>query len=344
MPWSEQCLLAQPVLTHNGLTVFHAYRDNEWHGGETLRYSYALTPYGETEDGDSAEFDIRDYSIPNGLDAHNPADHPAIIRAFLDDPAWVADQRARHQIGSPVYRTDCPECGASASLRVIGCTFPASGVPLTGWGINWTDDLEPSPSQVTVRCSACGATCALARLQCDHHPTTAASATPVFSATVQRQLLRAWLRAYVTDQDALDDPTMARLAWRHPITDDALSWAQEVETWAIGVLDALRSVNPFHWPDAALSAVQPMFCRVLSRPWEDGTVTVWIFASPLDTAGPTQCLAIGDCDLTQLSWPSLRHQLISLLVATAQGLDARIAAGAFPPSGPPFGPFRKESL
>jgi hypothetical protein len=72
MPWIHDTVDREIALQHNGVTVYHAYKDGEldW----PLTYWFALSP-----DDDADEFDVRDLAIKQSDDIE------ATLKAAIDD-------------------------------------------------------------------------------------------------------------------------------------------------------------------------------------------------------------------------------------------------------------------
>ena len=71
MPWIHETVDREIALQHNGVTVYHAYKDQEldW----PLTYWFALSP-----EDDADEFDVRDLAV------EQTGDVQAMLKAAID--------------------------------------------------------------------------------------------------------------------------------------------------------------------------------------------------------------------------------------------------------------------
>lgn len=159
MPYAEYWIPPDIVLIHRGIPVYRVYREGDY--DRPLDYWYTLNP--DDTEGDNDAFDIREFPI-DGLDPTQPATHPVILRRLIEYPEWLAEWLPDTDgPRDPLYRLQCPHCGAdNPGFQVIAATFQ-TGPFLTTNGVRF----EPydTPATVTVRCGACHATCEAAALQ-----------------------------------------------------------------------------------------------------------------------------------------------------------------------------------
>jgi len=71
MPYIQECVDREVCLTHNGVTVYHAYKD-DWIDSR-LTYWFALSPEGEAD-----EFDVRNLAVEQSDDIE------AVLKAAID--------------------------------------------------------------------------------------------------------------------------------------------------------------------------------------------------------------------------------------------------------------------
>lgn len=157
MPYDQYWVPPDIAVVHRGSPVYHTYKNDEYDC--INEYWYTLDP-GATED-DGLVFDIREFPI-DGLDPNDPADHPAILRRLLEDPAWLEDWLPE-DVEPLAYRLQCPHCGAeNPGIQVVAATFRTGPFVTTG-GVVFTPD--DHPETVTVQCRACHATMDLSTLK-----------------------------------------------------------------------------------------------------------------------------------------------------------------------------------
>ncbi len=146
--WSPPAI----ALVHRGVVVYHTYRHDTVNEG-TNDYWYTLDV--ASDEGTGTQFDIRDYPV-EGLNPLNTSDHPAILRALVEDPEWLDAWLPDDVDVTFPYGAGCPRCQAdSPGFAVVACTF-ASGPDFTVFGVHLTPDDLPSTMQV--QCRSCQAT------------------------------------------------------------------------------------------------------------------------------------------------------------------------------------------
>ncbi|WP_020374221.1 hypothetical protein [Sulfobacillus thermosulfidooxidans] len=107
MPYATFWVPPDIVLIHHRIPVYHVYRADDV--DDPLTYWYTLNPHATDADDDTI-FDIRDFPVDD-LDPTQPSNHPAILRALLDDPVWLNTWRSdADSPDRPIYRLRCPHC------------------------------------------------------------------------------------------------------------------------------------------------------------------------------------------------------------------------------------------
>ncbi|SMC08055.1 hypothetical protein SAMN00768000_3621 [Sulfobacillus thermosulfidooxidans DSM 9293] len=150
MPYATFWMPPAVVLVHRGIPVYHAYRADDY--DDPLIYGYTLNPLATEYEAESV-FDIRDFPVAD-YDPTDPRNHPAILRALLEDPVWFETWRPdSDSANQPLYQLRCPHCTAENPVfQVIAATFQ-HGPAITRHGALLTPD--DTPETVTIRCLAC---------------------------------------------------------------------------------------------------------------------------------------------------------------------------------------------